>query len=112
MLGPAQKNWLSSALPLFMAVSKKLNTEYVTSEKLRVLHAAFMVDINWRDKLEPARTSRTRLIIYFFDLLPWTFPLTAVEVGGRFTSSMEISMEVGGSRFTSMTVSGSFHGNT
>ena len=36
----------------------------------------------------------------------------SVEVGGSRLTSMGISMEVGGSRFTPMEVSASFHGNT
>ena len=51
-----------------------------------------------------------RHIISFFDLLPWK--LVETYGGSRFISlSVEISIEVGGSRFTSMEVVGSFHGN-
>ena len=50
-------------------------------------------------------------------LLPWKFPPTSMEVNSlevsesRFTSK-EISMQVGGSRLTSMEVHGSFYGST
>ena len=58
-------------------------------------------------------TIGARHIISFFDLLPWKFPLTSMElsmeVGGSIFVAMGISMEVGGSRFTSMEVGGSFH---
>ena len=38
---------------------------------------------------------------------------TSMAVGeSRYNSSMEISIEVRGSRFSSMEVSGSFHGST
>ena len=36
----------------------------------------------------------------------------SIAVGGSRFASMEISREVGGSRFTSMEVCGSLHGNT
>ena len=49
------------------------------------------------------------------NLIPWkkiTSMETSMQVGGSRFASMEISMEVEGSRFTAMEVSASVHGNT
>ena len=63
-----------------------------------------------------------RHIIFRFDLLPWKFPLTSMEVSTeanllpwsrwKMIYFHRQFMEVGGRIFTSMEVSESFHGNT
>ena len=58
----------------------------------------------WRGSLQQRRVRSKEPLVgpatsfHFFDLLPWRFPL--------------LSIDVGGSIFTSMEVSGSFHGST